>query len=196
VVELVDASDSKSEEPCACGGSSPPSGTIISIDVLYDSIHTRRVSSFIIKGSNPPSESFDVWNSGGGTLTYTLAADQSWISLTPPGGTSTSTGGGSGLSTITVNYTASSLAAGTVTAYITISAPGASNSPQTIPVHVSVKSEAGGGRGGGGGGCFIISTSTEDDSGIQGIPFIVLVGMGFWGMILLTPRDSGNRYRG
>jgi hypothetical protein len=29
VVELVDASDSKSEEPCACGGSSPPSGTMM-----------------------------------------------------------------------------------------------------------------------------------------------------------------------
>ena len=37
VVELVDASDSKSEAPCECGGSSPPSGTII-IGVFQDNL--------------------------------------------------------------------------------------------------------------------------------------------------------------
>jgi hypothetical protein len=147
-----------------------------------------------VQGTDAYDQAFQVRVSGNVEANFTLSANVDWISMTPPGGTV------SGDRTdVTVHFKTASFALGEYDGIITLFSgdTDVTNSPQTIPVHVSVKSEAGGGRGGGsGGGCFIISTSTEDDSGIQGIPFIVLVGMGFWGMILLTPRGSGNRYRG
>jgi len=91
------------------------------------------INTTCLKGSNASSQSFAVWNSGGGTLSYTVSGNASWLSLTPSGGTST---GGHG--TMTVNFDTSSLAAGNYQATITISASGATNTPQIIPVSLIV----------------------------------------------------------
>jgi hypothetical protein len=84
-------------------------------------------------GQNAASQIFAVWNGGAGTLNYTLSANAPWLSCTPVSGASTGE-----QDTITVNYAAAGLAAGTYNAAITISVPGAANNPQTIPVQLRV----------------------------------------------------------
>jgi regulation of enolase protein 1 (concanavalin A-like superfamily) len=91
------------------------------------------LSTSTTQGANALSQSFQVSNAGGGTLSYTIADDASWLSCSPVSGTSTGE-----LDTIAVSYSTSGLAVGTYTATISITASGASNSPQTVPVTLTV----------------------------------------------------------
>jgi len=91
------------------------------------------LSNSCLQGQNAPSQSFAVWNSGGGTLSYTMTDNVSWLSLSPTSGSSTGEH-----DTISVIYSTSSLAAGNYSATITINATGATNTPQTIPVSLTV----------------------------------------------------------
>lgn len=91
------------------------------------------------KGQNPAPQTLEVWNSSSGTLTYSITDNAAWLSVTPASGTSTGE-----KDTITVNYATSGLAAGTYQAAITITGSGASNSPQIIPVTLTVKKNNGG----------------------------------------------------
>ncbi|MFO0706777.1 MAG: hypothetical protein U0412_07985 [Nitrospira sp.] len=75
-------------------------------------------------GGNPPTQTVNVANTGGGTLTWSASENSAWLTMTP------TTGTGSG--TIRVTVTTGSRAAGTYTAAITVSAAGAS--PVIIPV--------------------------------------------------------------
>jgi len=85
------------------------------------------------QGSNAASQTFTVSNSGGGTLSYSISDNVSWLSCSPTSGTSTGEA-----DTITVTYSTSSLSAGTYNGTITISDPNASNNPQTIAVTLTV----------------------------------------------------------
>jgi len=85
------------------------------------------------QGTNAASQSFQVWNSGGGTLSYTISDNVGWLACNVTSGTSSGAH-----NTVTVNYSTSGFAAGTYSATITISASGVSNSPQTIPVSLKV----------------------------------------------------------
>ena len=107
-----------------------------SIPQVLSSSPTSLTNSCLV-GNNATAQSFQVWNSGTGTLNYTISTDQTWVSCTPASGSST---GASDQKTITVNYTTSSLAPGNYSATITINAPGSSNAPQTIPVSLTVLS--------------------------------------------------------
>jgi hypothetical protein len=106
------------------------------------SLNPTLLSRSITQGTNAPSQTFRVSNSGGGTLTYSISTGAAWLFCTPTGGTSTGE-----QDTITVNYSTSGLAAGTYSATITIIASGASNSPQTIPVSLTVSQAPGSGHG-------------------------------------------------
>jgi len=87
-----------------------------------------------IQGTDAVSESFEVWNIGGGTLDYTVSESLSWLSCTPASGTSTGEH-----DTITVNYTTAGLAPGTYNGTITVTGSGASGSPQTVAVTLTVR---------------------------------------------------------
>ena len=91
------------------------------------------LSNSCSEGSDAPNQSFQVWNSGGGTLSYSISDNATWLSCTPTSGTSTGEH-----DTIIVSYTTSGLSSGDYSATITVSASGASNSPQTIPVSLTV----------------------------------------------------------
>ncbi len=84
-------------------------------------------------GSNASSQTFTVANSGGGTLSYTISDNVSWLACSPTSGTSTGEA-----DTITVTYSTSGLSAGTYNGTITISDPNATNNPQTIAVTLTV----------------------------------------------------------
>ena len=101
------------------------------------SLSTSSLSASGTQGANAMSQSFQVSNSGGGTLSYTISDNASWLSCSPTSGTSTGAS-----NTVTLSYATSGLTAGTYSATITIAATGASNSPQAIPVTLTVSAAA------------------------------------------------------
>ncbi len=90
-----------------------------------------------VQGANAASQTFTVANAGVGTLSYSISDNAAWLACSPASGTSTGEA-----DTITVSYTTSGLAAGTYHATITVSDPAAANSPQTIPVTLTVTAAA------------------------------------------------------
>lgn len=84
-------------------------------------------------GQAPTNQIVQIWNSGGGTMAYSLNDDAGWLSLSPTNGTS---GGES--DPIIVSYNTSGLSSHVYTATITITATGAVNSPQTVPVTLTI----------------------------------------------------------
>jgi len=90
-------------------------------------------------GQNAANSTFEVWNSGTGTDTYTVSLSPAvaWIaSVAPSGGTLAATH-----QSHTVTYSAAALAPGTYETDIVITAPGAANSPQSIHVTLTVSVE-------------------------------------------------------
>lgn len=81
-------------------------------------------------GSNPINQGLTISNTGGGTLSWTVSDDATWLTPSPTSGT------GTGTSTISINTTG--LATGTYNATISIASTGATNSPRTIPVTLTV----------------------------------------------------------
>jgi hypothetical protein len=97
------------------------------------SLGTTSLTNSCTAGTDASSQTFRVWNSGGGTLNYSISDNRSWLSVSPSSGTSTGE-----QDTITVNYSTSGLSAGSYSATITITDPGADNSPRTIGVSLSI----------------------------------------------------------
>jgi len=92
--------------------------------------------SFIAEqgGSNPSSQTLEIQNSGGGTLDWSATDDADWLSLSPTSG-SCSAGETNNLA---VSVDASAISAGDYSATITISAPEATNTPQTVAVNLTI----------------------------------------------------------
>jgi glucose/arabinose dehydrogenase len=86
--------------------------------------------SAVAGGADPPTQPVSVSNTGGGTLTYTVADDAAWLSASPSGGTAPAT--------VNVSANPAGLAAGTYTATLTVDAAGATGAPKTIPVTFTV----------------------------------------------------------
>ena len=84
-------------------------------------------------GSNPATQTLRIWNSGGGTLDWVLSDDADWLSL------STASGSSAGeTDEVIASVDISGMSAGSYIATITISASGATNTPQTVPVNLTV----------------------------------------------------------
>jgi hypothetical protein len=81
-------------------------------------------------GSTPSSQTFNISNGGGGTLSWSISDNATWLDVSPPSGTNSST--------ITASINTTNLSPGTYPAIITVSATGASNTPQTINVTYQV----------------------------------------------------------
>lgn len=80
--------------------------------------------------SNPASKTISVSNSGSGTLNWAATENVSWLTLSPASGT--------GAGTISASVNTAGLPVGTVSAPITFDAPGATNTPQTVTVSVTI----------------------------------------------------------
>lgn len=100
-------------------------------------VSTSQMSfSTTLGGSNPSSQTFQVRNSGSGTLNYQIAGDKLWMSVSPDSGTS---GGASKTHRVTINK--AGLGEGTHRGMITISDPNATNSPRTIAVTLRITTQ-------------------------------------------------------
>jgi hypothetical protein len=82
-------------------------------------------------GTVPASQSFAV-SSSGSALSYTVSTSATWLSATPASGTTPGN--------VSVSVTPGSLSAGTYTGSVTITSSGASNSPKSVPVTLTVTS--------------------------------------------------------
>jgi hypothetical protein len=82
-------------------------------------------------GSNPANQTFNITNTGGSTLNWTAASNASWLTATPASGT--------GAATLTAAVNTSGLAAGTHNGTITIAASGASNTPRSVAVTLTLE---------------------------------------------------------
>lgn len=81
-------------------------------------------------GANPPGKTISITNTGVGTLNWTATDNRPWITVSPTSGTAPST--------LTVSVNKAGLPLGTHTGTVTITAPGASNSPLNIPITLSI----------------------------------------------------------
>ncbi len=89
-------------------------------------------------GSNPPSQVFQVVNSGSGTLSWTAVDDMSWLEFTPDNG-------GNSVA-VTCSSDITGLPIGIYSGSITVTDPAASNSPQTVSVTLTIIAVPEGGR--------------------------------------------------
>lgn len=87
--------------------------------------------SAVAGGANPADQVLTISNASGGSLGWQLSDDAAWLSLEPTSGSSTDV-------TVSVNITG--LPAGSYDATITIAAGGASNTPRTVPVTLTISS--------------------------------------------------------
>ena len=86
-------------------------------------------------GPTPPNKTLTIWNSGSGMLNWSVSDDAEWLSQDPTSGNSTSP---YDTTSVTVSVNTAGMSDGDYSANITITAPGASNSPQTVPVSLHV----------------------------------------------------------
>ncbi len=91
------------------------------------------LSQTIVVGQTNSSQTFQVWNGGTGTLNYAIGTTAPWLSASPTNGMSTGE-----RDSIQVNYNGAALVAGSYNATIAVIAPGATNSPQSINVNLTV----------------------------------------------------------
>jgi hypothetical protein len=82
-------------------------------------------------GGQTAWQTLAIRNDGDGTMTWSVAADQSWIVVSSLGGTAPTD--------IIVSADPTGLSVGEYTGNITITAPGAANSPQTAAVTLNVR---------------------------------------------------------
>jgi len=86
-------------------------------------------------GSTPAAVTLEIWNSGIGTISWTLSDDAEWLSESPASGSSTSEH-----DTIAVSVDITGMSAGDYSANITITADEASNSPRIVPISLHISS--------------------------------------------------------
>ena len=84
-------------------------------------------------GTNAAIQKFGVWNKGGGTLAYTVGSDVPWMTCVPSNGSVTTEG-----NIVSARFATATLNPGSYTGTVTVSAPGATNNPQTILVVLTV----------------------------------------------------------
>lgn len=84
-------------------------------------------------GASPPGQTLSIWNSGGGILNWSVSDNATWLTLSPTSGSSTGEKGN-----VAVSVDISGMNPGSYWATITISAEGATNTPQTIPVSLTI----------------------------------------------------------
>ena len=88
-------------------------------------------------GSNPADQALEISNSGVDTISWTLSDDAGWLSENPTSGSSTGT---DDTTVVTVSVDTTGMSDGDYSASITITADGAGNSPQKVPVSLHIGS--------------------------------------------------------
>lgn len=134
-------------------------------------------------GSAPASQQITIGNIGGGTLSWSATATPAWLSVSP------ATGQAPGALSVTASITG--LAAGSYQGSVVVTAPGATGSPATIPVTLTVTADTSGGRQ-----FFVSPTGSASGDGSAARPWDI--GTAFLPHASIRPGDTiwlrGGRY--
>ncbi len=116
------------------GGAQGPVALTISTSAppLF-SVAPASLNVLAINGQSPPAKAFQVANGGGSTLNYSITDDAAWLAVSPSSGSTVAAA-----QVVSVTFSTTSLPPGAYNATITLTAPGASNSPATVPVALQV----------------------------------------------------------
>jgi hypothetical protein len=93
--------------------------------------------SAIQGGDNPQGQTLEIWNSGQGTLAWTVNDNDAWLALVPTSGSSTGEH-----DEVTASVNTAGMSAGDYSATITIAAAGATNTPRTVAVSLTLTETA------------------------------------------------------
>lgn len=105
------------------------SGTVSTAPIL--SVNPATLSFTGVQGgANPAPANVSITNTGGGSLTYNISSDASWLTSAPATGTAPQT--------VQVSANTSGLVANTYTGHLTVTASGAQGSPATVTVTLNV----------------------------------------------------------
>jgi hypothetical protein len=124
----------------------------------------------IVGGTNPAAKPISISNTGGGTLSWTASDNAAWLTLSPASGSN------SGTVTASVNMTG--LAAGTYNGIITVTASGSTNTPQQIPVSMTLSATA--------ANTATLTWNTSTESDVTGYKVYRGTGSGTYGAPLTT----------
>jgi hypothetical protein len=127
---------------------------------------------------NPSAQTIAVSNVGGGTLSWTASDNAAWLTLSPVSGTN------SGTVTASVNLTG--LAAGTYNAIVTVAASGSTNTPQQIPVSLTLSVTA--------ASTAALSWNANTESDLAGYKVYQGTGSGTYGAPLTTLPKTTTSY--
>jgi hypothetical protein len=126
-----------------------------------------------VGGTNPAAQSFALTNIGGGTLSWTLSDNATWLQLNTASGTTTTE-----TDTINASVATSGLAAGTYNATVTVTASGSTNSPQQIPVSLTLRAST--------AGTATLTWNANAESDVAGYKVYQGTGSGTYGAPLST----------
>lgn len=116
--------------------STSSTSTTSTISTTTPSISLNPISlsfSGTASGANPLAQTINLLNPTGGTLSWTLAESAPWLALNITTGTTTTE-----VDQVSASVGISGLSAGTYSTIISVTASGASNSPQQIPVSLTL----------------------------------------------------------
>jgi hypothetical protein len=83
--------------------------------------------------ANPANQTLEIWNSGTGTLDWSVSDDAAWLTIAP------TSGGSSGEhDVVTASVDITGMTAGSYPATITVTAAGATNTPRTLAVSLTL----------------------------------------------------------
>jgi hypothetical protein len=111
----------------ACAEPTPSSPPIITVGPASLAFSAQQ------SGANPASQTLSLWNSGTGTLTWSATDSADWLILSPTSGSSAGE-----TDNIVLSVDISGMNAGSYAALVTISAPEAANTPQTVVVNLTI----------------------------------------------------------
>ena len=121
----------------ASGATGSPKTVPVSLTISGQPTLTSSPSSFTFSategGSNPASQTLSISKSGCGTMSWSVSESASWLSLSPTSGSSSGE-----IDNVTVSVNISGQSCGTHNTNITITAPGATGSPKTVPVSLTI----------------------------------------------------------
>ena len=88
-------------------------------------------------GPNPPAQSLEIENSGGGTLLWAAQSGAAWLKV----GTASGSLGAGASASLALSVDVAGLADGVHAASVTVTAPGSSNSPRTATATLTINEE-------------------------------------------------------
>ena len=123
------------------GASNSPQTVAVTLIVAAATTPTPTISlsaaqanfAYIVGGAVPTTQTISISSSGGGTLSWSASSNASWLSVTPAG---------TAPSTLTISANPSGLNVGSYNGAITLTATGATNSPQAIVVALTINAAA------------------------------------------------------